>query len=134
MTTNRTFTMLKPDAVANGYIGAILNQITNDGFKIIAMKYLEWGNFDQYKKIILEYEKTPTSIRPFNAHIIYTRQRSDLHLMELNFKKALSQYLFLDSNKIRMSDVNITINYLDIAKTYLLMNKSDSAKIFLDKA
>ena len=40
MNTNRTFTMLKPDAVANGYIGAILNQVTNDGFKIIAMKYL----------------------------------------------------------------------------------------------
>ncbi len=40
MTTNRTFTMLKPDAVANGHIGAILNHITADGFKIIAMKYM----------------------------------------------------------------------------------------------
>lgn len=41
MTTNRTFTMIKPDAVANGHIGAILNDITNAGFKIIAMKYLK---------------------------------------------------------------------------------------------
>src|SRR6476661_350714 len=39
MTTNRTFTMIKPDAVANGHIGAILNDITEGGFKIIAMKY-----------------------------------------------------------------------------------------------
>jgi nucleoside-diphosphate kinase len=39
MTTNRTFTMLKPDAVANGYIGAILDHITKAGFKIVAMKY-----------------------------------------------------------------------------------------------
>ena len=39
MPTNRTFTMLKPDAVSNKYSGAILNQIINDGFKIIAMKY-----------------------------------------------------------------------------------------------
>jgi nucleoside-diphosphate kinase len=39
MTTNRTFTMLKPDAVANGYIGAILDHITKSGFKIVAMKY-----------------------------------------------------------------------------------------------
>jgi nucleoside-diphosphate kinase len=39
MTTNRTFTMIKPDAVANGHIGAILNDITAGGFKIIAMKY-----------------------------------------------------------------------------------------------
>ena len=31
--------MLKPDAVSNGYIGGILNQIIGDGFKIIAMKY-----------------------------------------------------------------------------------------------
>lgn len=36
--TNRTFTMIKPDAVATGHIGAILHQITNAGFKIVAMK------------------------------------------------------------------------------------------------
>ena len=39
MNTNRTFTMIKPDAVANGNIGAIINDITNAGFKIIALKY-----------------------------------------------------------------------------------------------
>lgn len=38
MATNRTFTMLKPDAVRKGYIGAILEQITASGFKIVAMK------------------------------------------------------------------------------------------------
>lgn len=31
--------MIKPDAVANGHIGAILDQITKAGFKIVAMKY-----------------------------------------------------------------------------------------------
>lgn len=39
MITNRTFTMIKPDAVSNGYIGAILNDIIAAGFKIVAMKY-----------------------------------------------------------------------------------------------
>ncbi|MET4080754.1 nucleoside-diphosphate kinase [Pedobacter sp. UYP30] len=39
MSTNRTFTMIKPDAVANGHIGAIINDITQAGFKIIALKY-----------------------------------------------------------------------------------------------
>ncbi|HEY1025007.1 MAG TPA: nucleoside-diphosphate kinase [Sphingobacteriaceae bacterium] len=39
MATNRTFTMIKPDAVANGHIGAILNDIIKGGFKIVAMKY-----------------------------------------------------------------------------------------------
>ncbi|MEO7215986.1 nucleoside-diphosphate kinase [Mucilaginibacter sp.] len=39
MKTNRTFTMIKPDAVANGHIGAILDHITKAGFKIVALKY-----------------------------------------------------------------------------------------------
>jgi nucleoside-diphosphate kinase len=39
MTTNRTFTMIKPDAVENGYIGGILGMITDAGFRIVAMKY-----------------------------------------------------------------------------------------------
>jgi len=39
MKTNRTFTMIKPDAVANGHIGAIIDKITKSGFKIIALKY-----------------------------------------------------------------------------------------------
>jgi len=39
MAGNRTFTMIKPDAVNNGHIGAILNQINEAGFRIVAMKY-----------------------------------------------------------------------------------------------
>lgn len=39
MSTNRTFTMIKPDAVKSGHIGAILAQIAEGGFKIVAMKY-----------------------------------------------------------------------------------------------
>lgn len=38
---NRTFTMIKPDAVRNGHIGAILNQIIQAGFRIVAMKYTQ---------------------------------------------------------------------------------------------
>ena len=39
MATNRTFTMIKPGAVRNGHLGAILADITAGGFKIVAMKY-----------------------------------------------------------------------------------------------
>lgn len=39
MATNRTFTMIKPDAVGNGYIGGIVAKINEAGFKIVAMKY-----------------------------------------------------------------------------------------------
>ena len=38
MRTDRTFTMLKPDAVEKGHIGAILDKINASGFRIIAMK------------------------------------------------------------------------------------------------
>jgi nucleoside-diphosphate kinase len=38
MAGNRTFTMIKPDAVAAGHIGAILAQINKAGFRIVAMK------------------------------------------------------------------------------------------------
>jgi nucleoside-diphosphate kinase len=41
MATNRTFTMLKPDAVENGYIGGILKMMNDGGFRIVAMKYLK---------------------------------------------------------------------------------------------
>ncbi len=40
MTTNRSFTMIKPDAVSNGNTGKIINDIIAGGFKIKAMKYL----------------------------------------------------------------------------------------------
>jgi nucleoside-diphosphate kinase len=39
MATNITFTMLKPDAVENNYIGAILQKINEAGFRVKAMKY-----------------------------------------------------------------------------------------------
>lgn len=39
MATNRTFTMIKPDAVENNYIGPILAKINEAGFRIVAMKY-----------------------------------------------------------------------------------------------
>lgn len=38
MAGNRTFTMIKPDAVKAGHIGAILDQICGAGFRIVAMK------------------------------------------------------------------------------------------------
>ena len=38
MATNRTFTMLKPDAIENGYTGKIIDMIIQAGFEIKAMK------------------------------------------------------------------------------------------------
>jgi nucleoside-diphosphate kinase len=41
MSGNITFTMIKPDAVKNGYTGKILDQIIANGFQIRGMKYLQ---------------------------------------------------------------------------------------------
>ena len=39
--TNRTFTMIKPDAFANGHSGAILDIVIKAGFKLIALKMIQ---------------------------------------------------------------------------------------------
>jgi len=39
--SNKTFTMVKPDATGKGYTGAILDQIIKGGFSITAMKWIK---------------------------------------------------------------------------------------------
>ncbi|MBD3582573.1 nucleoside-diphosphate kinase [Flavobacterium selenitireducens] len=46
MATNRTFTMIKPDAVEAGNIGGILNMITEAGFKIVSLKLTQLTKAD----------------------------------------------------------------------------------------
>lgn len=36
--SNRTFTMIKPDAMKNGHAGAIIDRIIKEGYKLIALK------------------------------------------------------------------------------------------------
>ena len=44
--TNRTFTMLKPDSVEKGNIGAILEKINSAGFRIVALKLTQMTRRD----------------------------------------------------------------------------------------
>ncbi len=46
MSGNRTFTMIKPDAVKAGHTGAILERINTAGFRIAAMKYTQLSKRD----------------------------------------------------------------------------------------
>ncbi|NNC69984.1 MAG: nucleoside-diphosphate kinase [Flavobacteriaceae bacterium] len=46
MVTNRTFTMLKPDSVEKGNIGAILEKINAAGFRIAALKLTQMTKRD----------------------------------------------------------------------------------------
>lgn len=58
MATNRTFTMIKPDAVRNGHIGNILQMINAAGFRIVAMKYTRLSE-EQAKKFYEVHAERP---------------------------------------------------------------------------
>lgn len=58
MAGNRTFTMIKPDAVKAGNIGNILQMITDNGFEIKAMKYRLLTE-DQAKKFYEVHKERP---------------------------------------------------------------------------
>ncbi|MFM8595590.1 MAG: nucleoside-diphosphate kinase [Flavobacteriales bacterium] len=58
MATNRTFTMLKPDAIENGHMGKIIDMIINAGFSIKAMKYTRLSE-DQAKAFYAVHSERP---------------------------------------------------------------------------
>nr|WP_297916675.1 nucleoside-diphosphate kinase [uncultured Allomuricauda sp.] len=64
MIGNRTFTMIKPDAVENGHIGAVLEKITGAGFKIVAMKYTQLSKRDAQEFYAIHKE------RPFFGDLV----------------------------------------------------------------
>ena len=54
---NRTFTMIKPDAVEKGFITSILDKISVSGFKIIGLK-------------LIKFSKTKKSLFNFRSYFI----------------------------------------------------------------
>lgn len=64
MATNRTFTMIKPDGVESGNIGNIIQAITSNGFKIIAMKYTRLSKAQAEQFYLVHKE------RPFYGELV----------------------------------------------------------------
>ncbi|HVX51405.1 MAG TPA: nucleoside-diphosphate kinase [Chitinophagaceae bacterium] len=62
--SNRTFTMVKPDATSKGYTGAILDQIIKAGFTIKAMKWTKLTK-DQAGEFYAIHKE-----RPFYAELV----------------------------------------------------------------
>jgi nucleoside-diphosphate kinase len=58
MATNRTFTMLKPDAIENGHMGKIIDMIIGAGFSVKAMKYTQLSE-EQAKKFYEVHAERP---------------------------------------------------------------------------
>ena len=58
MSGNRTFTMLKPDAIENGHMGKIIDMIIQAGFTIKAMKFTRLTE-EQAKKFYEVHAERP---------------------------------------------------------------------------
>jgi len=64
MAANKTLTMIKPDAVRDGHIGAILNQITENGFRIVSLKMTQLTKASAEKFYAIHKE------RPFFGELV----------------------------------------------------------------
>ncbi|MGB0390225.1 MAG: nucleoside-diphosphate kinase [Salibacteraceae bacterium] len=64
MATNRTFTMIKPEAVEKGFTGAILNKINEGGFRIVAVKKTQLSKSEAGKFYEVHAE------RPFYGELV----------------------------------------------------------------
>jgi len=86
MATNRTFTMIKPDAVANGYIGGILKMINDAGFRIVAMKYTKLSA--EAAGIFYEIHKE----RPFYGELVDYMSSGPLVAIILEKENAVADF------------------------------------------
>ena len=86
MTTNRTFTMLKPDSVEKGNIGAILEKITASGFRIVAMKLTRMTKADAEEFYAIHKE------RPFFADLVTYMTRGPIVAAILEKENAVEDF------------------------------------------
>ena len=86
MATNRTFTMLKPDAVENGHIGAILEKINASGFRIVAMKLTQMTKADAEAFYAIHSE------RPFFGELVEYMTRGPIVAAILEKENAVEDF------------------------------------------
>lgn len=86
MATNKTFTMIKPDAVENGHIGAILAKINEAGFRIEAMKYTRLSKKDAETFYAIHSE------RPFFGELVEYMTRGPIVAAVLEKENAVEDF------------------------------------------
>ena len=86
MATNRTFTMLKPDAVEKGHIGAILEKISASGFRIVAMKLTQMTKADAETFYAIHNE------RPFFTDLVQYMTRGSIVAAILEKENAVDDF------------------------------------------
>ena len=86
MATNRTFTMIKPDAVENGHIGAILAKINTAGFKVVAMKLTQLSTVEAQAFYAVHSE------RPFFGELVEFMTRGPIVAAVLEKDNAVEDF------------------------------------------
>ncbi len=84
--TNRTFTMIKPDATEKGHTGAILQKIMGAGFRIVAMKmtHLSSGKAGEFYEVHTE--------RPFYGELVEFMSRGPITAAILEKENAVEEF------------------------------------------
>ena len=86
MTTNKTFTMLKPDSVEKGNIGVILDKINASGFRIVAMKLTHMTKADAEEFYAIHKE------RPFFNDLVTYMTRGPIVAAILEKENAVDDF------------------------------------------
>jgi len=86
MRTDRTFTMLKPDSVEKGNIGAIIDKINAAGFRIVAMKLTHMTTQDAQEFYAVHSE------RPFYGELVEYMTRGPVVAAILEKDNAVADF------------------------------------------
>ncbi|MBZ9631346.1 nucleoside-diphosphate kinase [Salegentibacter sp. LM13S] len=86
MAGKRTFTMIKPDAVEAGNVGAILEQITASGFRIVALKMTQMATADAEEFYAVHKE------RPFFGELVEFMTRGPIVSAVLEKDNAVEDF------------------------------------------
>ena len=86
MAGKRTFTMIKPDAVEAGNVGAILEQITASGFRIVALKMTQMTTADAEEFYAVHNE------RPFFGELVEFMTRGPIVSAVLEKDNAVEDF------------------------------------------
>ena len=119
--SNKTFMMIKPDAVERGLIGKILNDISEAGFEIISLK-LTHLSIDDAKSFYSVHKD-----RPFFNDLTQYMSRSPIVAAVLKKENAVSEFrnLIGDTDPVNAKEGTIRAKYA-ISKGENSVHGSDS--------
>ena len=106
MRTDRTFTMLKPDSVEKGNIGAIIDKINAAGFRIVAMKLTHMTTQDAQEFYAVHSE------RPFYGELVEYMTRGPVVAAILEKDNAVADFRTLIGATNPADDAEGTIRKL----------------------